>query len=143
MDLFARALQATKRKPALDAFLPPRMCIAQTQGSYVKGKPRRSGMLGTKKLQGRYGQRVTRVEPPTLEEAIAAAQGLTDDVECQIEIASQLMGMPEEQVRPEVLKISAETRQAERAPLADRVLNRSEGAKVIVVERRRPRLAAR
>lgn len=100
-------------------------------------------MLGTKKTQNRYGQRVTRMEPPTLEEAIAAAQGLTDDVECQIEIASQLMGMPEDQVRPEVLKISAKVRQPERAPMMDRVLDRGEGSKVIVVERRRPRLVAR
>lgn len=100
-------------------------------------------MLGTKKTQNRYGQRVTRVEPPTLEEAIAAAQGLTDDIECQIEIASQLMGMPEDKVRPEVLKLSAPAKQTLRAPVADRVLNRGDGAKVIVVERRRPRVVTR
>jgi len=100
-------------------------------------------MLGTKKTQNRYGQRVTRVEPPTLEEAIAAAQGLTDDIECQIEIASQLMGMAEEQVRPEVLRVSVKARQPQRAPIMDRVLDRGEGAKVIVVERRRSRLAVR
>lgn len=100
-------------------------------------------MLGTKKSQGRYGQRVTRMEPPTLEEAIAAAQGLTEDIECQIEIASQLMGMPEDEVRPEVLKVSMRTRQPQRTPAMDRVLDRGEGAKVIVVERRRPRLAVR
>jgi hypothetical protein len=100
-------------------------------------------MLGTKKTQNRYGQRVTRIEPPSLEEAIAAAQGLTDDIECQIEIASQLMGMPEEDVRPVVLQISAESRQPARISVADRILDRGDGAKVIVVERRRPRLAAR
>jgi hypothetical protein len=100
-------------------------------------------MLETKKSPNRYGQRVTRVEPPSLEEAIAAAQGLTDDIECQIEIASQLMGMPEDEVRPVALKFSAQSRQPERAPIADRILDRGEGAKVIVVERRRPRLAVR
>jgi len=100
-------------------------------------------MLGTKKTQNRYGQRVTRVEPPTLEEAITAAQGLTDDIECQIEIASQLIGMPEDKVRPEVLKLSAKPKQTLRAPVMDRILDRGEGAKVIVVERRRPRLSAR
>lgn len=100
-------------------------------------------MLGTKKTQNRYGRRVTRVEPPSLDEAIAAAQGLTDDIECQIEIASQLMGMPEDEVRPEVLRNSAQPRRTERVPVADRVLNRGEGSKVIVVERRRPRLAVR
>ncbi|WP_243368714.1 hypothetical protein [Microvirga solisilvae] len=100
-------------------------------------------MLGTKKTQNRYGQRVTRMEPPTLDEAIAAAQGLTDDLECQIEIASQLMGMPEDQVRPEVLKLSVKPQQLQRVAMADRVLDRGEGTKVIVVERRRPRMAAR
>ncbi|HEU6442552.1 MAG TPA: hypothetical protein VFF38_09340 [Microvirga sp.] len=100
-------------------------------------------MLGTKKTPNRYAKRVTRVEPPSLDEAIAAAQGLTDDIECQIEIASQLMGMPEDEVRPVVLKSAAQIRRPERAPFADRILDRREGAKVIVVERRRPRLAAR
>jgi len=100
-------------------------------------------MLETKKAQHRYGQRVTRFEPPSLEEAITAAQGLTDDTECQIEIAAQLMGLPEEEVRPVVLELSAKPRQPERPPVADRVLDRGQGAKVIVVERRRPRLAAR
>ncbi len=100
-------------------------------------------MLGTKKTPNRYGRRVTRVEPPSLDEAIAAAQGLTDDIECQIEIASQLMGLPEDEVRPVVLKMSTQTRRPERGPFADRILDRGEGAKVIVVERRRPRLAAR
>src|SRR3954466_5207518 len=100
-------------------------------------------MLGMKKSQNRYGQRVTRFEPPSLEEAIAAAQGLTDDIDAQVEIASQLMGMPEDEVRPVVLKIAARPRQPERAAFADRILDRREGAKVIVVERRRPRMALR
>jgi len=100
-------------------------------------------MLGTKKSPNRHGQRVTRVEPPTLEEALAAAQGLTDDIECQIEIASQLMGMPEDEVRPAAIKFSVKVRQPEPAPVADRILERREGSKVIVVERRRPRLAVR
>ena len=36
-----------------------------------------------------------RFEPPTLEEAIYAAQGLTDDIDGQAEIAARLMGLPE------------------------------------------------
>ncbi|MCG7394111.1 hypothetical protein MHY87_14465 [Microvirga sp. ACRRW] len=100
-------------------------------------------MLGTKKSSNRFGQRVTRVEPPSLEEAIAAAQGLTEDIDSQVEIASQLMGMPEDEVRPVVLTLSAQSRQPQRSAVADRILDRGEGAKVVVVERRRPRLAAR
>jgi hypothetical protein len=95
-------------------------------------------MLGTKKTAPQ-GRRVTRVEPPALEEAIIAAQGLTDDVESQIEIASQLMGMPEEEVRPAVLKSASQVRRPERAP----IIERADGHKTVVVERRRPRLMAR
>jgi len=100
-------------------------------------------MLGTKKTPNRYGRRVTRIEPPSLEEAVAAAQGLTDNLDWQVEIASQLMGMAEDEVRPVVMKLSTQVRPAERPAFADRILDRGEGAKVIVVERRRPRLAAR
>ena len=41
-----------------------------------------------------------RHDPPTLEEAVVAAQGLSDDIEQQVEIASGLMGVPQEEVRP-------------------------------------------
>jgi len=41
-----------------------------------------------------------RRDPPTLEEAVVAAQGLSDDIEQQVEIASGLMGIPQEEVRP-------------------------------------------
>jgi hypothetical protein len=94
-------------------------------------------MFAKKKLPENRSRRVTRVEPPVLEEAIIAAQGLTDDVESQIEIAAQLMGMPEDEVRPVVLKFVPQPRRAERIFLPER----SEGPKVVVVERKRPRLA--
>ena len=96
-------------------------------------------MPGTNKKPAPQGRRVTRVDAPALEEAIIAAQGLTDDVESQVEIASQLMGMPEEEVRPVVLQSAAQPRRAERAP----IIERADGAKVVVVERRRPRVMAR
>lgn len=96
-------------------------------------------MLGTKKKPTPQGRRVTRVEPPALDEAIIAAQGLTDDIEGQIEIAAQLMGMSEDEVRPVVLQSAAQTRRPERA----HSIERADGAKVVVVERRRPRLMAR
>jgi hypothetical protein len=41
-----------------------------------------------------YGRRRVRQEPPTLEEAVEAAQGLTDDLAAQVEIAASLMGVP-------------------------------------------------
>ena len=99
-------------------------------------------LVKKKRTSESHGQRVTRIDPPVLEEAVAAAQGLTDNIESQIEIASQLMGMPEDEVRPVVLKASPlapirrPVRLVERFPTHER----SEGPKVVVVERKRPRL---
>lgn len=39
-----------------------------------------------------------RYEPPTLEEAIEAAQGITDDLQLQAEFASELMGLQPDDV---------------------------------------------
>lgn len=41
-----------------------------------------------------------RKEPPTIEEAIAAAQDLSDDRDQQIEIAAGFMGVTADEVRP-------------------------------------------
>jgi hypothetical protein len=54
----------------------------------------------------KYGLRRVRHEMPTLEEAVAAAQGLSDVVAEQAEIAGSLMGMPAEQVRAAMVKIA-------------------------------------
>ncbi len=52
----------------------------------------------------KYGSRRVRFDPPTLAEAIVAAQGLTDNVREQAEIAASLMDLTVEEVTPEVLK---------------------------------------
>ena len=52
----------------------------------------------------KYGSRRVRNDIPTLDEAIIAAQGLADDIEAQVEIASSLMGLPRDEVRPALLK---------------------------------------
>ena len=52
----------------------------------------------------KYGPRRVRHEMPTLAEAIAAAQGLTDDLAQQAEIAASLMGLPLDQVQTALLK---------------------------------------
>ncbi|MBB4041523.1 hypothetical protein GGR34_003200 [Microvirga flocculans] len=99
-------------------------------------------MQAKKKKSESHGRRVTRVEPPVLQEAIEAARGLTDDIECQIEIAAQLMGIPEDEVRPVVLQTSMAQPTRQPLRLAERISfsDRSEGPKVVVVERKRPRL---
>src|SRR5215470_15407765 len=52
----------------------------------------------------KYGTRRVRHDPPTLEEAIFAAVGITDDQDQQAEIAASLMGMPLDVVQAEVKK---------------------------------------
>lgn len=54
----------------------------------------------------KYGPRRVRNEPPTLAEAIDAAQGLSDDIDQQAKIAASLMGLPGDQVRAELLKLA-------------------------------------
>ncbi|WP_454628992.1 hypothetical protein [Bradyrhizobium cenepequi] len=82
--------------------------------------------------QTKYGPRRVRRDPPTLEEAIFAAVGITDDHEQQAEIASALMGLPYEDVLAEVKK-TARTM----ARTATRVIAGEQGAqRAVVVERR-------
>src|SRR4051794_16761070 len=57
----------------------------------------------------KYGTRRVRRDPPTLDEAIFAALGITDDPEAQAEIAASLMGLPIEQVQAEVKKANRVT----------------------------------
>ena len=81
----------------------------------------------------KYGPRRVRRDPPTLEEAIFAASGITDDVQAQAEIASALMGLPLEQVLPEVKKASrVAARTNTRVITADQCTQQ----RAVVVERR-------
>ena len=50
----------------------------------------------------KYGTRRVRRDPPTLDEAIFAAIGITDDQEAQAEIMASLMGLPIEAVQAEI-----------------------------------------
>lgn len=76
-----------------------------------------------------------RREPPTVNEAVAAAQDLADDVEQQVEIAAGLIGLPADEVRPHVL--AAKKAKPERLP--ERILTHaspSRAPRTVVVERR-------
>jgi hypothetical protein len=80
----------------------------------------------------KYGPRRVRRDPPTLEEAIFAATGITDDQEAQAEIAAALMGLPIEIVTAEVKKLARTS-----ARSTTRVIAGEQGAqRSIVVERR-------
>jgi hypothetical protein len=86
-----------------------------------------------KSIPTAWSRRRTRYDPPGLDEAIAAAQGLTDEIESQIAIAAQLIGLSEDEIRGRVLMAQARTRQSRPA------LARGRQTEIVVVKRRGPR----
>ena len=81
-----------------------------------------------------YGPRRVRQEPPSLDEAIFAAVGLTDDPQEQAEIAASLMDVPVEQVRVAMLKYR------QRKDVTTVAFTTRAGAqRAVVVERKPPR----
>ena len=81
----------------------------------------------------KYGSRRVRYDPPTLKEAIIAAQGLTDELQQQAEIAASLMDLPVEQVRTELLKMAPSRNSAQIVTSSGR-----EGAKRTVIVETKP-----
>jgi hypothetical protein len=84
----------------------------------------------------KHGLRRVRNEPPTVDEAVAAASGLTDDPEQQVEIAASLMGVPKDQVRRAVTKAAA---QRKRQVGTVGVTARGGAQRAVVVERKTAR----
>jgi hypothetical protein len=79
-----------------------------------------------------------RREPPTVDEAVIAAQTLTDDIEQQVVVAAGLIGLPEDEVRPHVLNAPPPPREPMR--FRDRAGGASSrGAPTVVVLQRRSR----
>lgn len=75
-----------------------------------------------------------RFEPPTLDEALAADQGLAADPEQQVAIVAGLMGAPEDQIRWYVL--SAIPKRTMPHPVRDGAAP-TRSPPVVVVRRRR------
>jgi hypothetical protein len=86
----------------------------------------------------KFGLRKVRQEPPTLEEAVAAASDLTDDPQQQAEIAASLMDLPVEQVRVAVTRAAA---QRKRQVGTVGVTARGGAQRAVVVERKPMRRA--
>src|SRR5688572_28233834 len=82
-----------------------------------------------------------RIEPPTLEEAMYPAQGLTDDVDDQVEIAARLMGLPEAEVRAAILTAATTKPRISMRPPVQACF--AAGRPPVVVERRAPRVMIR
>ncbi|HEX8164827.1 MAG TPA: hypothetical protein VF601_03455 [Beijerinckiaceae bacterium] len=77
-----------------------------------------------------------RRDPPTLTEAILAAQGLSDEVEQQVEIAAGLMGVSEDEVRPLMPHVKLTPGSLSFAPFASASRSLDGGARVVVLKRR-------
>ena len=86
----------------------------------------------------KQGKRRVRVEPPTLEEAIFAAQGITDDMEQQADFAADLTGLEADAV---LAVIQKEARKAARTGRV--VAIPSSGSQRAVVVERKPSRAIR
>jgi hypothetical protein len=83
----------------------------------------------------KYGPRRVRHDPPTLEEAIFAARGLTDDIEQQIEIAAGLMEVSADEVRAALKKSPPPRKPAATVAFT----SRGGTERSVVVERKTPR----
>jgi hypothetical protein len=82
-----------------------------------------------------------RKDPPTLEEAVFAAQGFIDDPDQQAEFAATLMEMPIEEARPLVVKALAAARRAQHNEVTF-ATDRSGAQRAVVVERKTERRPA-
>ncbi len=83
------------------------------------------------------GMRRVRRDPPTIEEAVVAAQGLTEDAREQVEIVASLMEVSVEEARRFVLRMG-QRKDVNRVTVTGRV-----GApRAVVVERRTSRFAS-
>jgi hypothetical protein len=83
------------------------------------------------------GMRRVRRDPPTIEEAVVAAQGLTEDVKEQVDIVASLMEISLEEARRFVLRMG-QRKDVNRVTVTSRV-----GApRAVVVERRTSRFAS-
>jgi hypothetical protein len=86
------------------------------------------------------GRRRVRRDPPTVEDAVMAAQGLTDEPSEQVEIVVSLMQISAEEARGAVLRM-AQRKDVNRILVAARSTRPGQvnGARAVVVERRAPR----
>jgi len=80
------------------------------------------------------GRRRVRRDPPTIDDAALAAQGLSEDLEAQVEIVTSLMPVSAEEAKRAVLKM--------RRSRDDNLLTiagRAGESRSVVVERKSPR----
>jgi hypothetical protein len=77
------------------------------------------------------GRRRVRQDPPTLEEAVLAAQGLSDELAEQIEIVASLMEVSTDEARGAVLRMGQRKDVSHMT-----IVGRAGAPRAVVVERR-------
>jgi hypothetical protein len=77
------------------------------------------------------GRRRVRHDPPTVEEAVLAAQGLTDELAQQVEIVASLMEVSTDEARGAVLRLG-QRKDVNRTT----IVGRAGSPRAVVVERR-------
>jgi len=80
------------------------------------------------------GPRRVRRDPPSIDEAVLAAQGLTDELSEQIEIVTSLMPVSVDEARTAILRMT-QRKDVNRVTVA----SRTGAPRAVVVERRTPR----
>jgi len=86
------------------------------------------------------GRRRVRRDPPTVEEAVLAAQGLSEELGEQAEIVASLMHISTEEARGAVMRLG-QRKDVNRITIAARS-GRAGLSRAVVVERRAPRRRA-
>lgn len=87
----------------------------------------------------KYGPRRVRDEAPTLEEAIAVAQGLSGEPSVQAEIAASLMGLPRDKVSKALQKLPSAPKAAQSVVFTGPM----SAPRTVVVERKQSRRVTR
>jgi hypothetical protein len=122
------------RSPTVDTKRGAKTNTKIGTAAVAPGKPSSDDMSDARKAgvwKTKFGPRRVRHDPPTLEEAIIAASGLTDDASEQAEIAASLMGVPAEQVTAAMKVLVTQQRQVETV-----VARGTRGPRSVVVERK-------
>ncbi len=81
----------------------------------------------------KWGPRRVRKEPPNIDEALQAAESITDDPAAKIEIAATLMGITVEAVRQQASKRATISMKGRPSLVAGKT-------RAVVVEYKRPRV---
>ena len=100
---------------------------------------RESCPMPTKRSRATPSPVRVRHEPPTVAEAVAAAQALTPNLAQQVEITAGLMGLTPDEARPFVLEAPPLSLPRSAAPLrgySGTTVGRRSAGHVVVVERR-------